>query len=48
LTYFEPADYEAFEHDFQEALTLDGVKVLNVKIDAELSKSLHDKYTFLD
>lgn len=47
LTYFEPADYEAFEHDFQEALTLDGIKVLNVRIDAELSKSLHDLYTNL-
>lgn len=47
LTYFEPADYEAFEHDFQEALTLDGIKVLNVRIDAELSKSLHDLYTHL-
>lgn len=45
LTYFEPADCEAFEHDFQEALTLEGVKVLNVKIDAELSKALHDRYT---
>lgn len=47
LTYYEPADYEAFEHDFQEALTLDGIKVLNVRIDAELSKSLHDLYTNL-
>lgn len=48
LSYFEPTDYKTFEHDFQEALSLEGIKVLNVKIDAELSKSLHDKYTFLD
>jgi 2-succinyl-5-enolpyruvyl-6-hydroxy-3-cyclohexene-1-carboxylate synthase len=47
VTYFEPAGYEAFEHDFQEALTLEGVKVLNVTIDAELSKTLHDRYTTL-
>lgn len=48
LTYYEPGDYESFEQDFQEALTLNGVKILNVKIDAELSKNLHDRYTNLD
>lgn len=48
LTYYEPADYGSFEQDFQEALTLNGVKILNVKIDAELSKDLHDRYTNLD
>jgi 2-succinyl-5-enolpyruvyl-6-hydroxy-3-cyclohexene-1-carboxylate synthase len=47
VTYYEPADYEAFAQDFQEALTLEGVKVLNVKIDAEFSKASHDRYTSL-
>lgn len=47
VTYFEPVDYEGFERDFKEALTLEGVKVLNVTIDAELSKALHDRYTTL-
>ncbi|MEL1133693.1 2-succinyl-5-enolpyruvyl-6-hydroxy-3-cyclohexene-1-carboxylic-acid synthase [Desulfitobacterium sp. THU1] len=48
LTYYEPANYDSFEQDFQEALTLKGVKILNVKIDADLSKDLHDRYTNLD
>ncbi len=47
VTYFEPKDYETFERDLQEALKLDGLKVLNVTIDAELSKALHDRYTTL-
>jgi len=47
VTYFEPADCAAFEHDFQAALTLKGVKVVNVHIDAELSKDIHDFYTCL-
>ena len=48
LTYYEPVDYESFAQNFQEALTLSGVKVLNVKIDARLSKELHDRLTNLD
>ncbi len=45
VTYFEPADYTALEYDFQTALTLGGIKVVNVHIDAKLSKDLHDYYT---
>ncbi|MEA4902329.1 2-succinyl-5-enolpyruvyl-6-hydroxy-3-cyclohexene-1-carboxylic-acid synthase [Desulfitobacterium sp.] len=45
VTYFEPDNYESFEQDFRKALTLAGVKVLNVHIDAEVSKRLHDLYT---
>ncbi|TYO93870.1 2-succinyl-5-enolpyruvyl-6-hydroxy-3-cyclohexene-1-carboxylic-acid synthase [Desulfallas thermosapovorans] len=48
VTYFEPGDYDAFERDFQTALTLEGIKVVNIIIDAELSKSLHDIYTCLN
>jgi len=47
LTYFEPADYAAFEQDLQAALVLEGIKVVNVHIDAEQSKALHDFYTCL-
>lgn len=45
LTYFEPESYDAFTHDFQEALTLKGIRLLNVRIDADLSKAMHDLYT---
>jgi len=47
VTYFKPLNYDAFEHDFKEALTLEGIKLIEVKIDLELSKALHDKYTML-
>ncbi|KAF1084229.1 2-succinyl-5-enolpyruvyl-6-hydroxy-3-cyclohexene-1-carboxylate synthase [Sporotomaculum syntrophicum] len=47
VTYFEPSDYAVFEQDFQTALGMPGVKVVNVHIDAELSKALHDLYTCL-
>ncbi|WML34050.1 2-succinyl-5-enolpyruvyl-6-hydroxy-3-cyclohexene-1-carboxylic-acid synthase [Clostridium sp. OS1-26] len=47
LTYYEAMDYQAFEEVFKEALTLEGVKLIEVKIDSELSKKIHDKYTTL-
>ena len=45
--YYQAKDYNSFEDDFKEALTLEGVKLIEVKIDSELSKILHDKYTTL-
>jgi len=45
--YYEAKDYKSFEDYFHEALTLDGVKVIEIKINSELSKILHDKYTTL-
>jgi len=47
LTCFKPQNYDAFEHDFKEALTLEGIKLIELKIDLGLSKALHDKYTML-
>ncbi|WP_019850358.1 2-succinyl-5-enolpyruvyl-6-hydroxy-3-cyclohexene-1-carboxylic-acid synthase [Desulfitobacterium sp. PCE1] len=48
LTYFEPLDYKSFEEDVEKALSLEGIKVLNVKIDPQGSKRLHEKYTCID
>lgn len=45
--YYEAKDYKAFKDYFNEALTMDGIKLIEVKIDSELSKILHDKYTTL-
>ena len=45
--YYEAKDYKSFEDSFNEALTLEGVKLIEVKINSELSKILHDKYTTL-
>lgn len=45
--YYEAKDYKSFEDDFNEALSLEGVKVIEIKFDSELSKVLHDKYTTL-
>lgn len=45
--YYEAKDYKTFEDNFNEALTLEGVKVIEIKFDSELSKILHDKYTTL-
>ena len=45
LTYYEPEDYPGFEKALEEALRLKGIKLINVKIDADLSKALHDHYT---
>ncbi len=45
--YHEAKDYKSFEDNFNEALTLEGVKVIEIKFDSELSKILHDKYTTL-
>ena len=47
ITYYNPTDYKSFENAFNEALALDGIKLIEVKIDSELSKLLHDKYTTL-
>lgn len=47
IIYYEAKDYKSFEDNFNEALTLEGVKVIEIKIDSELSKILHDKYTTL-
>ncbi|QDR79906.1 2-succinyl-5-enolpyruvyl-6-hydroxy-3-cyclohexene-1-carboxylic-acid synthase [Sporomusa termitida] len=45
ITYYEATGYPAFEQAFQEALTLKGIKLIEVKIDAAVSKALHDQYT---
>lgn len=45
LTYYEATNYAAFEHAFSEALATEGIKLIEVKIDSELSKILHDQYT---
>ncbi|NLI92732.1 MAG: 2-succinyl-5-enolpyruvyl-6-hydroxy-3-cyclohexene-1-carboxylic-acid synthase [Peptococcaceae bacterium] len=47
LTYFQPQNEDAFVHDFEEALSLKGMKLIELKIDLELSKALHDQYTIL-
>ena len=45
--YFEAKDCKAFEDAFNKSLTMNGIKLIEVKIDSELSKILHDKYTTL-
>ena len=45
--YYQAKDYKSFEQFFNEALALEGIKLIEVKIDSELSKILHDKYTTL-
>lgn len=47
IKYYEATDYNLFEQFFNEALTLEGIKLIEVKIDSGLSKILHDKYTTL-
>lgn len=47
LKYFKVKNYEDFENAFKESLKLEGIKLIEVKIDASLSKKLHDKYTNL-
>jgi 2-succinyl-5-enolpyruvyl-6-hydroxy-3-cyclohexene-1-carboxylate synthase len=47
LTYYQPRNTDEFERDFREALALEGIKLIEVKIDLELSKVLHDHYTML-
>ncbi|TCX50897.1 MULTISPECIES: 2-succinyl-5-enolpyruvyl-6-hydroxy-3-cyclohexene-1-carboxylic-acid synthase [unclassified Dehalobacter] len=47
IAYFEPKNYEEFERSFQAAQNTQGIKLIEVKIDLELSKELHDKYTRL-
>ncbi|HBC94621.1 MAG TPA: 2-succinyl-5-enolpyruvyl-6-hydroxy-3-cyclohexene-1-carboxylic-acid synthase [Pelotomaculum sp.] len=47
VTYFKPLSYDEFERGFKTALTLKGIKLIEVKIDLDLSKALHDKYTIL-
>jgi 2-succinyl-5-enolpyruvyl-6-hydroxy-3-cyclohexene-1-carboxylate synthase len=48
IQYNEANDYQLFENLFRMALTLEGIKLIEVKIDSELSKILHDKYTTLN
>lgn len=48
IKYDEAKDYEEFENLFSNALTLDGIKLIEIKIDSELSKILHEKYTALN
>jgi 2-succinyl-5-enolpyruvyl-6-hydroxy-3-cyclohexene-1-carboxylate synthase len=48
VTYYEAIDYEAFEIAFNKALILEGIKLIEVKTDSELSKKIHDKYTTLE
>ena len=45
--YYEAKTYQSFEDDFSEALALEGIKLIEIKIDLELSKILHNKYTIL-
>ena len=45
--YYEVKDYKSFEDSFHKALALEGIKVIHIKIDSEISKRLHDKYTTL-
>jgi len=45
--YYQAKDYKSFEQFFNEVLALEGIKLIEVKIDSELSKILHDKYTTL-
>ncbi|NJD04022.1 MAG: 2-succinyl-5-enolpyruvyl-6-hydroxy-3-cyclohexene-1-carboxylic-acid synthase [Ruminiclostridium sp.] len=47
IKYYEAKDYQEFENLFSRALVLEGIKLVEVKIDLELSKVLHDKYTAL-
>ncbi len=47
VTCFQPRNTDEFERDFREALTLGGIKLIEIKIDLELSKDLHDQYTKL-
>ncbi|WBW97248.1 2-succinyl-5-enolpyruvyl-6-hydroxy-3-cyclohexene-1-carboxylic-acid synthase [Oceanirhabdus sp. W0125-5] len=45
LKYYEVKNYESFENCFNKALSVKGIKLIEVKIDSQLSKELHDKYT---
>lgn len=47
VTYYEAEDYNSFENVFNQAISLEGIKLIEVKIDSQLSKVLHDKYTKL-
>ncbi|RNC29069.1 MAG: 2-succinyl-5-enolpyruvyl-6-hydroxy-3-cyclohexene-1-carboxylate synthase [Candidatus Dichloromethanomonas elyunquensis] len=47
VTYFNPQNEEDFIRYFNQALTMDGIKIIEVKIDLEVSKALHDHYTSL-
>ncbi|CAH2213383.1 2-succinyl-5-enolpyruvyl-6-hydroxy-3-cyclohexene-1-carboxylic-acid synthase [Tepidibacter aestuarii] len=47
VTYYEAEDYNSFESVFNQAISLEGIKLIEVKIDSQLSKGLHDKYTTL-
>jgi 2-succinyl-5-enolpyruvyl-6-hydroxy-3-cyclohexene-1-carboxylate synthase len=47
IKYFQPSNYNDFERDFREALHLEGIRLIEIKIDLESSKALHDKYTIL-
>lgn len=47
LKYYEPNDYTAFEENLGEAIKSKGVKIINIHIDPEISKELHDLYTCL-
>ena len=47
VKYNEAKNYQEFESLFNQALDLQGIKLIEVKIDSELSKMLHGKYTTL-
>lgn len=47
IKYYEATDYQSFDELLKKALAIDGIKLIEVKIDSELSKILHDKYTVL-
>ncbi|GAB6182049.1 2-succinyl-5-enolpyruvyl-6-hydroxy-3-cyclohexene-1-carboxylic-acid synthase [Desulfotomaculum defluvii] len=47
ITYYEAKNYDEFECAFKQAMTMYGIKLIEVKIDSQLSKLLHDKYTTL-
>ncbi len=45
LNYYEAVGYEDFSTAFHQALAAGGISVIELKIDLELSKRLHDQYT---
>ncbi len=47
LDYSQPETMEDFRRDFSQALQANGVKLIEIKIDLETSKHLHDQYTTL-
>lgn len=47
IRYYEATDYGAFKQAFSQSLAVTGISLIEIKIDLEVSKLLHDKYTAL-